>query len=73
MYVKTMDTLKPLEQLILKAGSALGYTFKRETLKYVIFKDIQSDEKALGKGELLIFIPEVPNTKSKLVKIVIIN
>lgn len=51
MYVKTMDTLKPLEQLILKAGSALGYTFKRDTLKFVIFSNGPADEKALGRGE----------------------
>lgn len=46
-----MDTLKPLEQLILKAGSALGYTFKRDTLKFVIFRDAPVDEKALGRGK----------------------
>lgn len=50
MYVRTIDTLKPLEQLILKVGSALGYNFKRDALKYVIAQDMTVIEKSFGRG-----------------------
>lgn len=50
MFIKTIDTLKPLEQLVLKAGSVLGNTFKRTALKFNISKDTSIEERQLAKG-----------------------
>ncbi|KAL0279012.1 UNVERIFIED_CONTAM: hypothetical protein PYX00_000659 [Menopon gallinae] len=55
MYVKTVDKLKPLEQLILKIGSVLGYNFRRDALVYLVSKEHPSDEKTFGKAIMTLF------------------
>ncbi|KAK6624592.1 hypothetical protein RUM44_011451 [Polyplax serrata] len=50
MLIRTIDTLKPLEQLVLKAGSVVGNSFKRSALKYLMSKDLVIDERQLGKA-----------------------
>lgn len=50
MFIKAIDALKPLEQLVLKAGSVLGNNFRRQALTYLISKDVTIDERQLAKG-----------------------
>ena len=55
MFIKTIDGLKPIEQLVLKVGSVLGNNFRRTALAFVMSKDSSFNERSLAKGKTFIF------------------